>query len=387
MTEPLRAEQVFRTMDCLAYVGGRPAGSALIKQQFSDFRVDEDLGFEPSGSGEHLYLQLRKQDLSTTELARRLAESTGVGSRDVGYSGMKDRRGECSQWFSIRLAPEQEPALATLESDAVQILQTRRNHRKLRVGSHRSNHFHLLLRNCRGDRDEFEQQLQVIRERGVPNYFGPQRFGRQLSNLQQVRDLFAAGPEGAGKGRGQTGFSEKGEIKKGERQQDKRKKRGMLYSAARAYLFNEVLSARLAAGNWARYVPGDVLNLDGTNRNFAVAQGEWDDILQRRLETFDIHLTGPLAGASNPQDKYLPGGVAADIEKAVLDEYPQLVTGLQEHGLQAARRALRFRVADLNWHWPASDQLELRFVLPRGAYATSLLREVCKISEGEDHRI
>jgi tRNA pseudouridine13 synthase len=387
MTEPLRAEQVFRTMDSLAYVGGRPAGSAVIKQQFSDFRVDEDLGFEPSGRGEHLYLQLRKQNISTTELARRLAESTGAGSRDVGYSGMKDRRGECSQWFSIRLAPEQETELASLESDAVQILQTRRNHRKLRVGSHRANHFHLLLRDCHGDKNEFEQQLQVIRERGVPNYFGPQRFGRRLSNLQQVRDLFAAGAKGASKGRSRNGFGNNDALNKGERQQDKRKKRGMLYSAARAYLFNEVLSARLAAGNWARYVPGDVLNLDGTNRNFSVAEGEWDETLQHRLETFDIHLTGPLAGISNSQDKYLPGGAAADIEKAVLDEYPRLVSGLQEHGLLAARRALRFRVADLNWHWPAPDQLELRFVLPRGAYATSLLREVCKISEGEDHRI
>ena len=370
MTEPLRAGQLFHSMDSLAYVGGRPTGSAVIKQQFSDFRVDEDLGFAPSGAGEHLYLQLRKRGLSTTELARRLAELAGVSDRDVGYSGMKDRRGECSQWFSIRLEAGREKVLAGLESDAVQVLQTRRNHRKLRVGSHRANHFQLLLRDCRGNKDEFERKLAIISTRGVPNYFGPQRFGRQLSNLHQVQELFAAGTAGTASPRGRGG----------------RSRRGMLYSAARAYLFNELLSARLAAGNWASYVPGDVLNLDGTSRYFTVAEDQWDDTLQQRLDTFDIHVTGPLAGIANPQDKYLTVAAAADIERAVLEDFPQLMAGLQNHGLQAGRRALRFPVRDLEWHWSAADQLLLSFVLPRGAYATSLLREVCKISEGEDHR-
>lgn len=368
MTGALRAGQTFRDMDSLAHVDGPPAGSAVLKQQVSDFRVDEDLGFEPSGAGEHLYLQLRKRDISTTELARRLAQCAGVSDRDVGYSGMKDRRGECSQWFSIRLESGRENALAALESDAVQVLKTRRNHRKLRVGSHRANHFQLLLRDCRGHKKEFERQLEIVRERGVPNYFGPQRFGRQLSNLEQVREMFAADA-------GATASGPRG-----------RSKRGMLYSAARSYLFNELLSVRLAAGNWARYVPGDVLNLDGTNRYFTVAEDDWDDTLRQRLETFDIHITGPLAGSINPPDKYLTVAAAADIERAVLEEFPRLVTGLQDHGVQAGRRALRFCVRDLEWHWPAEDQLALQFVLPRGAYATSLLREVCKICEGEDHR-
>lgn len=370
MTEVLPADPGFRNLDSLAYVGGRPVGRALLKQEFSDFRVTEDLGFQPSGAGEHVYLQLRKRDISTTELAHRLAEVVGVSMRDIGYSGMKDRRGECAQWFSVRLDPDRETELAALESDHVQLLQIERNHRKLRVGSHRANHFEVLLRNCSADREAFEQPLQVISARGVPNYFGAQRFGRELSNLRQVQALFAA--DGAESGQ---------PASRGGRQ-----RRGMLYSAARAYLFNELLSTRVAAGNWSAYVPGDVLNLDGTDRYFLVQEGDWDAGLQQRLDSFDIHLTGPLAGQVAARDRYVTVGEAADIETAVLEKFPQLLAGLDKHGLQAGRRALRFRVRDLEWHWPADDQLLLRFTLPRGAYATSLLREVCIISEGEDHR-
>jgi len=370
MTEPPGAEQAFRGMDSLAYVAGQPTGSAVLKQEFSDFKVDEDLGFEPSGSGEHVYLQLRKRDMSTTDVARRLAQAAGVSDRDVGYSGMKDRRGECSQWFSIRLEQSREDDLASLSSADLKLLRTERNHRKLRIGSHRANHFQVLLRNCKGNQQDFEQQLLLLKQRGVPNYFGPQRFGRQLSNLQQVQALFAGGG-GDDAHRGKRGG---------------RGRRGMLYSAARAYVFNELLSVRLAAGNWASYVPGDVLNLDGTNRYFRIAPEAWDNELQQRLDSFDIHLSGPLAGIINPQDKYVTVALAADIERAVLEKHPRLVAGLRDQGLQAARRALRFRVLDLQWHWPTTNQLALQFTLPRGAYATSLLREVCKISEAEDYR-
>ena len=302
MTDPLPADQVFCAMDSLAYVGERPMGRALLKQEFSDFRVAEDLGFQPSGAGEHVYLEVRKRDVSTTELARHLAEVAGVSQRDVGYSGMKDRRGECSQWFSIRLAPDRETRLSALKSDRVQVLQTQRNHRKLRVGSHRANHFEVLLRDCRGDRDTFEQKLRTLSSQGVPNYFGSQRFGRQMSNLRQVQTLFAGDDAQPGQAAHRGGG---------------RQRRGMLYSAARAYLFNELLSSRLRAGIWSSYIPGDVLNLDGTDRCFLVAEGEWDASLQQRLDTFDIHLTGPLAGQVSVRDRYVPVGEAADIENAV----------------------------------------------------------------------
>lgn len=361
----MRNDEVFASLDSLSYVQGRPDTCAVLKQVFSDFKVDEELGFQPSGSGDHLFVQLRKTDLGTKDVARLLAQQMGISQRDVGYSGMKDRRGECSQWFSLKTATDvTEQALLALESEQLQILDVQRNSRKLRIGSHRANKFTLLLRDCEGRSEQFEQRLKHFQETGIPNYFGAQRFGRQMSNLQQVSELFASA---AGSSSRRGGHH----------------KHGMLLSAARAYLFNQILSRRISAANWDRYIEGDVLNLDGTDRYFAVAVGEWDGILEQRLQELDIHPTGLLAGQTKAQDKYATVSEAADIEDAVCQNYPQLVTGLQAQGVQAGRRALRFAVRDLQWSWPAEKQLELRFTLPRGAYATSLLRELCILKEAE----
>jgi tRNA pseudouridine13 synthase len=151
----------------------------------------------------------------------------------------------------------------------------------------------------------------------------------------------------------------------------------MLFSAVRAYLFNQLLSQRLEQGNWNHYVDGDVVNLDGTNRHFLVDAGSWDESLQQRLMDFDIHLSGPLPGAMVAKDKYQSGGKTADIEEAVLSQYPELLDGLVRFGLKAARRPLRFRPGDLRGSWLEPASLQLQFTLPRGAYATSLLRELC----------
>ena len=391
----------FRQLDALEYAGGRPAISAWLKTDFQDFKVDEELGFVPTGSGEHLYLHVRKTDYTTTQAARRLAEVTGVPLRDVGYSGMKDRRGECTQWFSLKLPPADESSLQHFEDAGIQVLKSQRNKKKLRVGSHKANRFRLRLRHCQGEQAEFEQRLARISKEGVPNYFGEQRFGKKLSNIHQVLALNDAA--------GQPKASADNDS---ARPQMGRQRRGMLYSAGRAYLFNQVLSQRLALQQWNQYVPGDVLNLDGTQRYFAVAPEEWDDTLQARLASFDIHPTGPLPGLVLATDKYVPQAQSADIEEAVLANYATLVAGLIKQGLEAARRPLRFQAIDLQWRWstgeglqeqlndgregsrdenpgesldesqyesPATDEkiLELSFQLPRGAYATSLLRELC----------
>lgn len=379
----------FAQMDSLAYVQGKPVASAILKQNFTDFIVDEELGFEPSGSGDHVLVRLRKQDISTTELANQLARSAGISSRDVGYSGMKDRRGECSQWFSLKLAGK-EPAqvrgaLSSLESDSVQVLDWQRNHRKLRVGSHRANRFKLLLRDCSGPHAAFEERLQHLALAGMPNYFGPQRFGRDFSNMQQVLAFFQGLEDESGAnqapGKSESSRDNRAATSKGRKRQGK--KHGMLLSAARAYVFNQILSERIREQSWNRYVAGDVLNLDGTDRLFAVGADAWDEPLEQRLQTFDIHPTGLLPGVIKAQDKYLTVGRAADIENAVCQNYPQLVTGLMRQGVEASRRPLRCRVMDLQWSWPTEKELRVQFTLPRGAYATSMLREVCELREVE----
>lgn len=363
MTEPLTTGESFASLDSLAFALGRPEHTARLKQEFVDFRVDEVLGFEPTGAGDHLYLRVRKTDLSTTDAARLLSETTGVARRDIGYSGMKDRRGECTQWFSIKMPAAREASLGSAESGQLQFLESVRNNRKLRVGSHRANRFSLTLRQCQGTPEDWEERLQKLVATGVPNYFGAQRFGRQMSNLEQVQQLFARQDNGPAPRDG--GY----------------RRRGMLYSAARAYLFNQVLSQRLVAGTWASYLSGDVLNLNGTDRCFVVAPGAWDAELQARLETFDIHITGPLPGLQDDRDRYASKAEAADIEDAVCRKYSELVAGLTARGIRSGRRPLRFVPADLAWRWHQPEQLRIEFTLPRGAYATSLLRELCLTTE------
>lgn len=380
MSEP-RATNDLLPLDSLAYALGKPQGSAIIKQEFSDFRVDEELAFAPSGEGDHVFIQIQKTDASTIEVAKRLSDVAAVRQADVSYSGMKDRRGETSQWFSVKLPPEKEPRLAALEDEKLAIIALHRNSRKLKIGSHARNRFQLKLRGCEGSRDEFERRLEALRDKGVPNYFGAQRFGAQMSNLRQVSVLMR-------------------QVLEGDKavQQGGRFRRGMLYSAARSYLFNQVLSERISAGNWQSYLRGDVLSLDGSGRCFKLADEEageeWTDELQQRIETLDIHTTGPLPGIISAKDKYVSSGEAADIEKRVVAELDWMVAGLEAFGLQASRRALRFAAAELSWQWEqeiparisssdaeACGNLNLAFTLPRGAYATSLLRELCQLRE------
>jgi tRNA pseudouridine13 synthase len=368
-------------LDKLSFAYGQPAISAKLKQEYQDFLVDEQLGFEFSGQGEHLCVQVEKIDHSTVDVAKKLSEVSGVGRSAIGYAGMKDRRARTRQWFSLKLPSESEARLEAFESTSLHIVESIRNSRKIKIGSHKSNHFTIRLRDCRGTKSEFEERLKNIQSHGVPNYFGAQRFGRDMSNLSQVQALMESVPgtqQELGTRVGEPAFPQQ------------RFKRSMLFSAARSYLFNQILSSRLKQDSWNQYLAGDVLNLDGTDRVFVLkSESEWDSLLQQRLDTFDIHITGLLPGLVDTKDKYISSGKAADIENAVCEQFDSLLQGLRHFGLQSARRALRFRPIDLNWQWLPSEaeaggsghDLLLDFSLVKGAYATSLLRELCVSTE------
>ena len=378
--DQIKSEESFLQLDFLAYATGKPELLARIKQHWDDFRVDEELGFAPTGAGEHLLLRIEKAGQSTTEVARQISSTLGISDSDIGYSGMKDRQARTRQWFSIRLDQAAEAELGRLQSDQLQILEQSRNQRKLQIGAHKANHFQLILREVMGvnasgaeppatnAEASLDRKLQTLAQQGVPNYFGSQRFGRDLSNLYQVRELLRAEASQA--------------VATRNRYRHKRK-RSMLYSAARAYLFNQLLSARITRGNWASYVDGDVLNLNHTKRCFLVEPGAWGPELQQRLDELDIHITGLLPGRTDSKDRYVTRGQSADNEKAVCKEFAELVTGLEQQGLSAARRPLRFQVQQLQWQWLDSTTVSLAFTLPTGAYATSLLREVCVLRENE----
>ena len=328
---------------------------ADFKLETSDFQVNEVLGFECSGQGEHVWVQICKTGINTVDAARRLARAAGVDMRAVSWSGLKDKQGVCRQWISLQMPGKDTPDFSTAVSDELQIEQIQRNHRKLRRGSHRSNEFVIRLRNLRWLEplkqsselpQMLTQQLERIRSEGVPNYFGEQRFG--ADNINKVTAWF------------EQHYRPRNPVEK-----------GLLLSSARSLIFNEVLSERVKAGNWNKYLLGDVLNLNGTASVFVPE--EFDAALQQRLAEMDVHPTGPLWGRGDSR-------VAAEVlalETRVGAGYSVLTEGLCRHAVESARRSLRLPVQALHYRLSESlSDLELSFSLPAGSFATAVLHEL-----------
>jgi tRNA pseudouridine13 synthase len=266
---------------------------------------------------------------------------------------MKDRRAVTEQWFSVHLPGSVDPDWATLAQADFQVLEWQRHQRKLKTGTLRGNRFRLRLRDVDADQAQIETRLQALASHGMPNYFGPQRFGHAGNNLAEAARMFAA-----------------------RKRRVARARRSIYLSAVRAALFNRVLAARIENGLWATVLPGDALQLEGKSACFTSAEG---DDSQYRLDQRDVHLTGPLCGEGTP----LSSGAALAFEAAVLQPWQRWIDGLAGARVAAARRALRVLPQDLAWEVRDNDWL-IEFALPAGSFATSLLAEVFSLDEVHD---
>lgn len=337
-----------------------PQARAVLRQQPQDFQVTEQCAVEPAGSGEHLWLWVEKTGLTTTHVATLLATGADVRPRDVGYSGLKDRWAVTRQWFSLPWPIRHGSTLPFVADElhsvgdggSYRVCRQLRHERKLRHGTHDANRFEIVLRAVDGVRADIEADLTRIAAQGAPNYFGPQRFGRGGHNLALARALFVG-------------------------QKLRRKQRGFALSAARGFLFNCLLDARVRAGSWNHIMPGEALMLDGSHSLFA-ASGENDAALASRLAAFDIHSSGPLPGKQGKTAVVSDAALA--LEQLVLATHDELVAGLVAADVEAARRALRVRVRDLHWQWSEANTLTVTMTLPPGSYATSVLREFVAVS-------
>lgn len=329
-----------------AYAWGGPAGRGLIRARPEDFEVEEVLGHRPTGEGEHLWLWVEKREQNTVDVAGALARAAGVHPRDVSFAGLKDRNAVTRQYFSIQLAGRPDPDLAAFDLPGVRILSAQRSARKIQRGRLQGNRFVLVVRELDGEREALVDRLEQIQHHGAPNGFGEQRFGG--NNIARARALFA------------------GQM----RRKPGKHKRGFYLSAARSLLFNQVLEVRLEDGSWNRILDGDVAMLDGSHAFFLPEPGDAE--LAARCRRLDIHPTGPMAG----QGESPVGGAVAALEARILEAEPELVRGLEQFRLQHERRALRMRVADLEWDFPEPNSLRLAFTLGSGSYATSVLREL-----------
>lgn len=331
----------------LAFAHGAPVLAGRFKQTPADFIVEEELGFIPDGEGEHEMLYVEKTGMTTPQAQHALAAAFALPAHRISYAGLKDRQGITCQWFSLHNL--RDVAQQHELPPGMRIVERVRNRRKLQRGSHRGNRFTIRIHDCSmATSVPWQQRVQVLQRDGVPNYFGQQRFGHREGNLEQAARWFAGAAQAPAQ----------------------RYLRGMLLSAARSFIFNAVLSERVANGSWNRIVPGDVVALAGSAAVFAAGRATADE-LQQRLERFDIHPTGPLWG----EGKGGAVGEIAALEEVVAARYPQFTSGLARNGLRHERRPLRVQVADMTADLQG-EVLTLRFRLVRGAYATAVLREL-----------
>jgi len=355
-----------------------PIKQALYKAKPEDFVVNERLEVDFTGEGEHLWLHIKKSGINTAYLAKLLSEWADIPLRDVGYSGLKDRLALTTQWFSLRLPKKQKPdsdfaPVDIKEHETVKIIAEHWHNKKLNRGTHNANQFVITLRDIEfakdqtlGDKSSVEQHLQTISKTGVPNYFGPQRFGFGGNNIREALNLFARPLKSTSSAK-----------KKNKRKSAVREQNSMELSAARSLIFNQILAARVQDGSWNTGLNGDVFNLNGSGSIFA--SEHMDETLQARVASGDIHPTAVMWGAGN--DKV--AGDAAELENTVVQQdalLAALATGLEQREVKAQRRALRLPVEDLSWRW-ADEQdgeqtLVLSFTLTTGSFATSVMASV-----------
>ncbi len=304
---------------------GAPVISARVRACPEDFVVEERCPVVPDPAGEHLWIRVRKRGWNTADAARVLARAAGLRIREVGYSGLKDRNAVATQWFSLWLRRRPEPRFDRLP-DGLEVLERVRCVRKLRRGMHTGNRFVIRLREADCTFPRVEARLEQIAREGFPNYFGPQRFGRNFRNVTRAARLFRASePE------------------------PNRHLRGLWISAARAWIFNHVLARRVDSGCWRRLIDGDVPDAEGLP-------------------------TGPLWG----EGEAAVSGAAAALEAAVAARFAALRDGLARTRMPPGRRPLVAQARELCWEYEENQTASLRldFVLPPGVYATALLAEL-----------
>ena len=339
-------------MSALPRAHGAAVLSARMRSSPEDFIVTEIDAFAATGSGEHLLLTVEKRGMNTAFAASQIAQWAGVPEMGIGYAGLKDRHAVTRQRFSVHLPRRVAPDIAALESPELRVLDSTWHAKKLPRGALAGNRFELVVREVDGARAAIDARLATIASRGVPNYFGEQRFGRGGDNVANALAMFG-----------------------GRRM--RREQRTLLLSAARSELFNRVLAARIEAGRWDAGLDGEVWMLDGSRSVFGPEP--WTAELDARLAAFDIHPTAPLWGRGPLRST----GEAAALEAAALadGDAPALRAGLEAAGLKQERRATRLRPQDLQADWIDPAALRLRFSLPAGCYATTVLAELGALSD------
>jgi tRNA pseudouridine13 synthase len=349
------------TEDILPYLTEAVPGiGGVVRTQPDDFFVEERPLYLPCGEGEHLYLRVTKRGLSTPQMVSRFSSSLGVKARCIGVAGLKDANAVTTQMVSVQgTSPE---AVARLRTDehilSVQVLGCHRN--RLRTGHHAGNAFRLVVRAVQpGAARSVSLVLEELSRRGIPNFFGPQRQGREGLNHKIGAALLEDGPR---------------------RARLPKPKRLWYLHAYQSFLFNMIVARRI--DRLDRMLEGDWAMKHDNGACFPVVDAE---VEQRRANAFEISPTGPLFGSRAPWASGEPGEIERSAVAALGTTPESLCQAAKACRFRGERRALRVRLDDLDWSLHG-DVLTLSFRLPPGAYATSVLRELMKTDHGKRGR-
>lgn len=374
-----------------------------------DFIVKEIPLYEPIGSGEHCYYLLEKKGRTTLACISDIAKYLNIKEVDIGYAGLKDKHAVTSQVVSIRMTSKEAPVI---KSGGFTMQFIGRHQNKIKIGHLKGNHFTLTLENLEKDYPaKLGKKIEWLKQNGVPNYFGKQRFGNRSNNhlagISVLKKDFKAtchyligDPENELNKQAYQAreFYEKGdfqkaldtfppyfvnerkmikEIQKGENKEKRaylkcdRKTREILFNAAQSYLFNLFVTERLARG--LQLMKGDVALLDSNHAPFIVE----DPIVENvRLQSGEIHLGGPLFGY-----KMIPAsGEPLAIENEILAKVgltrEEFATPSDDSKFQGARRPVITKLTDINFREISPSSAEISFFLPSGSYATVVLQEI-----------
>ena len=321
-----------------------PGTGGVIRQEVEDFQVTEVPAYPFAGEGDHLYLWLEKRNMNTRYVVEFLRDRLGVPESEIGWAGLKDRRALTWQWLSIPRGFEDKLALVS-ELDGAQVLETTYHTNRLAVGHLAGNRFRILVRELEGPAESARAVLDALERQGVPNYFGPQRFGKFGDNALRGHQLLAAG-----------------KFRKA-RWLDK-----LLTSALQSHLFNEWAKLRMERGLYGTVLDGDIAVKHASGGKFQVGDAA---VEAPRAESLEISATGPLFGRKYHEAH----GPARALEDEVLATY-----GLERdmfRPLGGDRRPIRFPLADLGFE-VVPEGYWVSFFLPKGGFATAVLREVMK---------
>jgi tRNA pseudouridine13 synthase len=326
-----------------------PGIGGKIKETPEDFEVEEIPAYPCSGSGSHLFLWVEKRDMGAEFFARQIARRLDIPVGEVGTAGLKDRRAVTRQWVSV---PEMcQDRVSQLEGDGIRVLDVQRHDNKLRPGHLRGNRFRILIRETVPEAEaRLPSLVEMLKSQGMPNYYGPQRFGRDGDNAQLGMELL-------------TGTTKK---------RLPPFLRKLVLSSVQSAIFNQYLAQRMRDGLLRQVLDGDVMAKWPAGGMFVASD------FPREQERFDARETvhaGPIFGRKT----FAAASFAAAREAAVLE-----ATGLSKESfraqgklLQGTRRHNLIYVDDLH-AVVEPDGVRLTVTLPAGSYATTLLNELMK---------